>query len=208
MLHRFVQRKLVVLSALILAATPIYAAEPRPIEINVDATDAPRKLYRAKLVIPAKPGPLTLLYPKWIQGEHQPSGPIIDLSGLKLTAAGKPVYWRRDDVDLYAFHCTVPDGAESIEAVLEYLIPGDKGGYGAGPAVSARLAIINWYLVTLYPQGAAVRDIPIRASLTLPKGWQAGTALPVASKKDNVTQFETVSLEMFADSPALCGQFF
>ena len=69
-----------------MAATPIYAAEPRPIEINVDATDAPRKLYRAKLVIPAKPGPLTLLYPKWIQGEHQPSGPIIDLSGLKLTA--------------------------------------------------------------------------------------------------------------------------
>src|SRR5437016_5003463 len=193
MLHRFVQRKLVVLSALILAATPIYAAEPRPIEINVDATDAPRKLYRAKLVIPAKPGPLTLYYPKWIQGEHQPSGPIIDLSGLKLTAAGKPVPWKRDDVDLYAFHCTVPEGAVAIEASLEYLIPGEKGGYGAGPAVSAQLAILNWYLVTLYPKGAPVREIQIRANLTLPKGWQVGTALPVESTKENVTQFKTVS---------------
>src|SRR5437899_1482048 len=88
------------------------------------------------------------------------------------------------------------------------LIPGEKGGYGAGPATSARLAILNWYLVTLYPKGIPVRDIPVRASLTLPKGWQAGTALPVESTKDNVTQFGTVSLETFADSPALCGQYF
>src|SRR5438477_6910933 len=159
----------------LLVVADLRAAEPpRPIELAVDATDAPRKLYRARLVIPAKPGPLTLYCPKWIQGEHQPSGPVIDLSGLKLTGDGKPVPWRRDDLDLYAFHCIVPDGAESIEASLEYLIPGDKGGYGAGPAVSARLAILNWYLVTLYPGGTPVRDIPVRANLTLPKDWQVG----------------------------------
>src|SRR5262245_19347346 len=201
-------RPLFILPILLITAVPLRADEPRTIEINVDASDAPRRLYRARLVIPAKPGSLTLYYPKWIQGEHQPSGPIIDLSGLKLTAAGKPVAWKRDDVDLYAFHCTVPDGAESIEASLEYLIPGDKGGFGAGPAVSARLAILNWYLVTLYPAGTPVREIPIKASLTLPKGWQAGTALPVESRKENVIQYKTVSLETFADSPALCGEHF
>jgi len=205
---RSVCRRLLILPILLLTAVALRADESRPIEISVDASDAPRRLYRARLVIPAKPGSLTLYYPKWIQGEHQPSGPIIDLSGLKLTAAGKPVAWKRDDVDLYAFHCTVPDGAESIEASLEYLIPGDKGGFGAGPAVSARLAILNWYLVTLYPAGTPVREIPVKASLTLPKGWQAGTALPVESRKENVTQFKTVSLEMFADSPALCGEHF
>src|SRR5262245_3695279 len=58
--------------ALLLFAAPLRADEPRPIELSVDATDAPRKLYRARLIIPAKPGPLTLFYPKWIQGEHQP----------------------------------------------------------------------------------------------------------------------------------------
>src|SRR5947209_11475287 len=90
----------------------------RPIELSVDATEAPRKLLHARLVIPAQPGPLTLYYPKWIQGEHQPSGPIADLSGLKLRANGKPLAWRRDDIDLYAFHCVVPAGADSVEVTL------------------------------------------------------------------------------------------
>jgi predicted metalloprotease with PDZ domain len=194
--------------AILLETIQTIAADPRPIEISVDATQAPRKLYRAHLVIPAQPGPLTLYYPKWIQGEHQPSGPIGDLSGLKLMAAGKPVAWRRDDIDMYAFHCTVPDGADAIEASVEYLIPGDKGGYGAGPATSAEIAIVNWYLVTLYPKGKPVREIPIHAKLTVPEGWQAGTALPVESHSGNVTQYKTVSLEMFADSPALCGRYY
>src|SRR5262249_7158064 len=149
-------RRLLALATILLLAVPVRAAEPRPITIDVDATDAPRKLYRARLVIPAQPGPLTLYYPKWNQGEHQPSGPVIALSGVQLSAGGKPLPWRRDDVDLYAFHCTVPDGADAVEASLEYLIPGDKGGFGAGPAVSARLAILNWYLVTLYPKGRPV----------------------------------------------------
>src|SRR5437870_1766307 len=150
---RCVRRRFLALAVVFLTVAPVLAAEPRPIEIRVDATDAPRKLFRARLVIPAQPGPLTLYYPKWIQGEHQPSGPIIDLAGLKLTAAGQPLPWRRDDVDLYAFHCTVPKGADAVEAALEYLIPGARGGYGAGPATTDRLAILNWYLVTLYPAG-------------------------------------------------------
>ncbi len=190
------------------ATPPLRAADPSPIELAVDATDAPRRLFRARLVIPAAPGPLTLYYPKWIQGEHQPSGPIIDLSGLKLRAAGRAIDWRRDDVDLYAFHCTVPDGATAVEATLEYLVPGEKGGYGAGPAATAKLAILNWYLVTLYPKGPPVRDIPVRASLTLPPGWKVGTALPVESHDGDTTRFRTVSLETLADSPALCGQYF
>src|SRR5689334_3620500 len=123
-------RRLLALLVL-LAAFPLRAAEP--IELNADLTEAPRRLFKATLKIPAKPGPLTLYYPKWIQGEHQPSGPVLDLSGVKLSAAGRPITWRRDDVDFYAFHCTVPDGANTVDVSLEYLVPGDKGGYGAGP---------------------------------------------------------------------------
>src|SRR5438874_1459212 len=88
------------------------------------------------------------------------------------------------------FPLAAPDGADAVDVALEYLIPGEKGGYGAGPAATARLAILNWYLVTLYPEGRPVRDIPIRASLTLPQGWQAGTALPVESRKDNTIQYK------------------
>jgi predicted metalloprotease with PDZ domain len=194
--------------AALLASIPASAADPRPIEISVDLTDAPRKLFRAHLVIPAEPGPLTLYYPKWIPGEHQPSGPIIDLSGVKFRAGDKTITWKRDDVDLHAFHLTVPDGVGSLEADLEYLVPGEKGGFGAGPASTAKLAILNWYLVSMYPKGRPVRDIQVRANLTLPDGWQVGTAIPVESKAGARTQFKPVSLEMFVDSPALCGIHF
>jgi predicted metalloprotease with PDZ domain len=205
---RFGPWSIVLLFVLIHPACPALAAEAKSIEIAVDLTDAPRKLYRARLVIPVKPGPMTLYYPKWIPGEHMPSGPIIDLSGVKLTAGGKPIPWKRDDLDLHAFHCTVPNGVETIEASLEYLVPGEKGGYGAGPAATSKLAILNWFLVTLYPEGQPVRNIKMQAQITLPEGWQAGTALPVETKSGNVIRFKPVSLETLADSPVLCGQYF
>src|SRR4051794_5581847 len=104
------------LVALVIFAPRAPAADPdpaRPIDLHVDATEAPRRLLHAKLTIPAKPGPLTLYYPKWIQGEHAPNGPIADLAGLAIRAGGRTVPWRRDDLDLYAFHVTVPDGADA-----------------------------------------------------------------------------------------------
>jgi len=36
----------------------------------VDATRTQQKLLHTHLVMPVKPGPLTLYYPKWIPGEH------------------------------------------------------------------------------------------------------------------------------------------
>ncbi len=181
------------------------AESTRPIELSVDATEAPRKLLRARLVIPAVPGPLTLYYPKWIQGEHAPSGPINDLSGLKLRAGGKPLSWKRDDLDLYAFHCTVPKGADSVEVSLEYLASAAKEGYTSGASMTPQLLIFNWNQVLLYPKGLPVREQPIRASLTLPRDWKLGTAIPIETTKDAATQFQTVSLEMLVDSPVLCG---
>src|SRR5882672_10059363 len=88
---------------LFLSILSTLSAQPagRPIELSVDATEAPRRLLHASLKIPVSAGPLTLYYPKWIQGEHSPNGPINDLSGLKLRAGGKPLSWRRDDLDLF-----------------------------------------------------------------------------------------------------------
>src|SRR5207247_10603611 len=74
--------------ALLLASSAL--AQSTPIALNVDATDAPRKILHARLRIPAQSGPLTLLYPKWLPGEHSPSGPISDLVAVTMSAAGKP----------------------------------------------------------------------------------------------------------------------
>ena len=85
------------------------------IQIRVDATDAPRRLIHAELHFPVKAGPLSLLYPKWIPGEHGPTGPIVDLAGLKISGNGKPISWRRDDVEIYEFHVDVPAGVSVLD---------------------------------------------------------------------------------------------
>src|ERR1700684_2305776 len=98
----------ILLSLALTAATRVVA---QSIRLQVDLTDAPKNIYHAKLNVPAAPGAMTLVFPKWIPGNHRPSGPIGALTGLHMEAGGKPVVWQRDEVDMYAFHVTVPQGA-------------------------------------------------------------------------------------------------
>jgi predicted metalloprotease with PDZ domain len=182
------------------------AEAPRPIELSLDASQAPRRLLKSHLVIPAKPGALTLYYPRWIPGEHGPTGPIADLSGLQVSAGGKPLDWKRDDVDLHAFHVTVPEGADAVEVRLEYLAPTARALGTAAASMTARLAVLNWHHVVLYPKGQPVREIAVRANLRLPEGWKLGTALPIEQNIDALVRFKAVSLETLIDSPVLCGQ--
>src|SRR5215469_15258821 len=74
-----------------------------PIRLSVDATDASKGILHARLRIPVRPGPLTLVYPKWIPGEHGPTGPITDLAGLKFSIASASLTWERDAEDMFAF---------------------------------------------------------------------------------------------------------
>src|SRR5262249_7377236 len=84
------------------------------LQLEVDATDASRNVLHARLRIPVAPGEVTLVYPKWLPGNHRPAGPIQNLTGLQITANGKRVDWRRDPVDMYAFHVQVPQGASEL----------------------------------------------------------------------------------------------
>ena len=129
MSHRWLSVLAVI--TLSLASVANARAQTRPIELSVDASEAPRRLLHATMKIPVKAGPLTLYYPKWIQGEHSPSGPISDLSGLKLSAGGKSIAWKRDDLDLYAFHCTIPDGVDTLD------VASIISGRPSDPALSA-----------------------------------------------------------------------
>src|SRR5580658_5646637 len=102
---------------------PALKSTPPTITVSVDASEAPRKIFHARLEIPASPGTLTLYYPKWIPGEHGPTGPIEDLAGLKFTANGQTLTWRRDLLDGWTFHIEVPSGASSVEASLDFISP-------------------------------------------------------------------------------------
>src|SRR5215469_17792405 len=96
-------------------------AETGPvIHFTVDATHAPQKILQVRMTLPVTPGPLTLYYPKWIQGVHAPIGPITNLAGLKFSANGQTLPWKRDLLDVYTFHLAVPAGAKQVEASFDY----------------------------------------------------------------------------------------
>src|SRR5581483_8368196 len=154
-------------------------AETAPIKLDVDATDAPRNLLHARLEIPVQPGSLTLRYPKWIPGDHEPDGPITDLVGLVFTAHGKPLEWHRDPDDMFAFHLEIPAGVDMLEVSLDFLMPG-SGAYSAGASSTDKLLDLSWHYVVLYPDQPQPLAFRYAASLRLPEHWQFGTALPVA----------------------------
>ena len=178
-----------------------------PARLDVDLRDAPLHIFHAKLTLPVGPGPLTLVYPKWIPGEHSPTGPIADLVGLKITAEGKEVPWRRDDVDMYAFHLDVPAGVDSLNLSYDYLSPAEATESRERPSSTAKLAVLNWYMVTLYPQGQKTDDLTYVATLRLPAGWKYGTALPVTNESAELIEFAPASLTTLIDSPVIAGVY-
>jgi predicted metalloprotease with PDZ domain len=190
-------RKLVFI-ALLLLVTVSSAAAQTTIKLAVDATQASRNVLHTRLAIPVRPGPLTLFYPKWIPGEHAPTGPLNDLVGLKLTANGKPIPWRRDDVEMFAFHCEIPAGVSELEVSFDDVSQPET-------TMSAKLARIKWNRLLLYPRGMNSDSVQVNASLKLPAGWKFASALPVLSESRDELVFKEVSLTELVDSPAIIG---
>ena len=178
------------------------------ITLAVDASEAPRKIFHAQLTIPAAPGTLTLYYPKWIPGEHGPTGPIQDLAGLKFSANGQALKWRRDLLDGWTIHVEVPAGVSAVNASLDFISPaGQEGIYTAGASATDKMTVLSWNTVLLYPAGWTSDDLTYQASLRLPEGWKFGTPLPVASQFGAVLTFNPVSLTMLVDSPVIAGEY-
>jgi predicted metalloprotease with PDZ domain len=177
------------------------------ITLTVDATQAPDKIIRTREVIPVKPGPLTLFYPKWIPGEHEPSGPVGNVAGLKFSANGKSIPWRRDLLDVFTFHVDVPAGANSLEAAFEYLEP-TGGPFSGGASATDKLVIISWNQNLLYPAGEPASAITFNPILRVPQGWKYGTPLPIENAGGNEITFKPVELDSLVDSPVIAGQYY
>ena len=192
-------------------------AQKTPIKITVDLTEAPRKLYHAEVDVPVKAGPLTLLTPQWIPGNHAPSGEANAIVGVQFTADGKTLAWRRDDVNLYEFHLDVPAGVTNVHAHLDAIVTS---------RASKQMACLEWERLMLYPAHVAVKDIAIEPSVTVPAGWGIGTALtptgtgaPPAmtgiaesahqpSAGATTTHYAATNVEQLLDSPVIAGKYF
>ncbi|WP_045771465.1 M61 family metallopeptidase [Xanthomonas albilineans] len=205
------------MALLLLAATaPFQAAAqtapPRDVpfagtlKIDVDATDLPHRIFRVRTTIPATPGPMTLLYPQWIPGNHSPTGPLDKLAGLIIKANGKVLPWTRDQFDVYAFKIEVPAGVNEIVAEYQFL---SSQGNGQGQVMmTPEMLNLEWNTTMLYPAGVYVRNIMTQASVTLPAGWSYATALDTAPRSGDRVTFKPITLEDLADSPMFAGKYY
>jgi predicted metalloprotease with PDZ domain len=194
------------------------AANATPIQIVADLTEAGRKLYHAEIDLPVKAGPLTLITPQWIPGNHRPTGPVSDITGVVFTANGQTLKWRRDDVNLYEFHLTIPQGVTRLHAHLDCIVTA---------RATTKMAVLEWEKLLLYPAGVAVKEIAVQPWVTVPAGWGIGTALtPVAAglapapstgvdesahvpaAGSTSTKYAPTTVEQLQDSPVIAGQYF
>ncbi|MGI8469975.1 MAG: M61 family metallopeptidase [Pyrinomonadaceae bacterium] len=199
-LNKFHCRKIILLLAL-LAIQVSFALAQNSIRLNVDASDAWRGVLHNTETMTVNAGKFTLFYPKWIPGEHSPTGPLNDMVNLSITANGKPVAWQRDDVEMFAFHLQIPAGANQIEISFDDVSQ-------PRTTMSANLARIKWNRLLLYPEGAKSDNVQVTASLKMPADWKYATALPVANEAANLVNFKPATLTYFVDSPAVIGKFF
>jgi predicted metalloprotease with PDZ domain len=192
-------------------------SQAAPIKITADLSEAPRRLYHAEIDIPVKPGPLSLITPKWIPGNHRPTGPVDEITGVVFTANGQTLKWRRDDIDLYEFHLVVPKGVTSIHAHLDCIVTA---------RVSDHMAVLEWEKLLLYPANIPGKDIPVQPNVTVAKGWGIGTALqptgtttpPPTTGVDEqdhqptpgatTTEYAVTTVEQLEDSPLITGEYF
>lgn len=204
-----------VLSVLLaLTATGVQAQTPPPqdvawpgvLRIEVDARDIGRRIFKVKATIPARPGPLTLLYPQWLPGAHSPSGPIDKVAGLVVTANGKPLQWTRDQYDVYAFKVDVPDGASEVVAEFKFL--SSQGGSQGRVVMTPEMLNLQWNANSLYPAGVITRNLQAQASVTLPKGWNYATALETERRDGDTVVFKPISYDHLVDSPLFAGRYY
>jgi predicted metalloprotease with PDZ domain len=164
------------------------------------------RIFRVHEVIPAQPGPLTLLYPQWLPGNHSPTGPIDKLAGLVVTANGKTLPWKRDTLNVYAFHVDVPAGASSVEVAFQFLSPQEKNQ--GRVVMTPEMLNLQWNASSLYPAGYATKGITAQTSVKFPAGWQFGSALEVASRDGDTVHFKPISYDNLVDSPIYAGKYF
>lgn len=174
-------------------------APPGPVELTVRLPRPGQQIFDVQEVMPVKPGPLTLHYPKWIPGDHAPDGPIEDMMGLEITAGGKRIAWHRDDVDMFAFHLTVPTGVGRIDVRFQF---------PASDRITPHLMGLEWNVAALYYAGYPTKAQIYHPTLVIPVGWRYASALKTEERNGGSVTFKPVPFNTLVDSPVIAGEYF
>ena len=175
--------------------------------VRVDAREVAARRLHTDLELAVRAGPLTLVFPKWIPGEHSPSGPLESIIGMTIRAGGTPLTWRRDPLDMYAVGVTVPAGATQLEIAIDSGLPTEGGMFSTGPMSTAQLAVLPWNELVLLPRGRDAATLSTAASVLAPAGWQLNCALGLQPQADGSVRLEPASLARLIDSPLQMGRY-
>jgi len=165
----------------------------------VDQTQGARRIAFVHEEIRVRPGAVALAYPKWIPGEHGPTGPIQQFAALRIHSGSENLSWTRDPEDIYTIHVEVPANTDRISVDFDTLMEN---------TISVHQLLVAWNTVVLYPRGIDKRQLMIEPSILLPPNWHQGSSLRVTSQVGSRVNFAPVSLERLIDSPVLAGEFF
>lgn len=188
---------------------PVDASWPGgTMQLDIDASDTLRGVFRVTQTIPLPTGMtrLTLLLPEWLPGNHAPRGPVAELVDLKFSSSGQSLGWRRDPLDVHAFHVDLPAGAREVVARFIHTSPleRDEGRITMTP----EMLNLQWEKMSLYPAGHYVSRVPVRPSVTLPSGWTAAAALDGQKASGNRVSWAATDYETLVDSPVFAGAHF
>ncbi|HSW08536.1 M61 family metallopeptidase, partial [Aquabacterium sp.] len=198
------------------------AAYPGLLQVAVNATDLDHRVFSVRQTLPVASGPLTLFLPRWLPGTHSPSGEVTRLAGLVMRAGGQVLPWQRDPLDAHAFQLTVPAGVQELVVEFQHLAAVTSAN--GRVVMTPEMLNLQWHNLLLYPAGHAARNIQVQASLSLPAGWQSGSALRAertqtgkqtgkqtgtqAGREADTITFKPVSVETLVDSPVFAGRHF
>lgn len=206
-------RRLILAALSLAVAGSLHAEVPAPrdvpyapgtIKLEIDATNLDQRIFHVKQTIPVEAGELTLLYPMWIPGGHTPRGAIDKVAGIAFTANGQALEWKRDTVEIAAFHVTVPEGVSEITAEFDFLSPTDRSQ--GRVVMTPNMLNLQFISTVLYPAGHYGSRVTFDPIVTYPAGWTAFTALHVESSAGNTINYEDVPLDILADSPVFAGR--
>ncbi len=179
-----------------------YATQSDPMTLVLDAREAARGLMYSHMNVPVRPGAFTFVYPKWIPGEHGPTGPLSNISQIRVSANGRALAWQRDVVDMYAFHVDVPQGVSRIAVDFTVLVNAPDRMAGKN------VAIINWNRDLFYQSDVNSHEYYVKPSIVLPNGWGYATSLYGAHQTGDRVDFDLTPLNMLIDSPLDMGRYY
>jgi predicted metalloprotease with PDZ domain len=171
---------------------------PPVMKLLVDESQAARRIAFVHEEIRVRPGALALAFPRWIPGEHGPTGPIQQFAALRIRGGNETLAWTRDPEDIYTIHVQVPSGLDSITVDFDTLLEN---------TISDHQLLLAWNTAVLYPRAIDKRALMIEPSVILPANWKQGSSLRVTSQSGARVDFAPVSLERLIDSPVLAGDF-